>query len=572
MAAADRKRDKAKPTDPVTAYARDVLENKIAAGGLVKAACRRHVQDLKTAAKRGWCFDVDRAMRAIEFFPAACVHYKGAAAGQPFVLEPWEAFIIGSAFGWVSIETGLRRFRVVYVEIPRKNGKSALAAGVGLYLLVFDGEAGPEVYSAATKREQAAIVWGDAAKFVRKSASLTRRLQVYKHSIISPANDGVFVPLSADDKTMDGLNPHGVVIDELHRHPSRAIVDVLETAQGAREQPLQLEITTAGKDVESVCWDHHDYTVKVNDGTFDDDRWFGYIAAADKGDRWNDERTWAKANPNLGVSKSLEYMRTQFTSAKNQPAKQSEFKRLHLNKWTEEAGGFFDMEKWNACATPVDDAKLAGRECIMGFDLSSKIDITALVELYVPTKDDPLWYVRPTFWVPQAKVDEAKAGDAKDRVPYHLWHERGLIRATEGNVVDYNAMFGVIVERADLVHVRQIGFDPWNATQIANDLAAEGFEMVEVGQGYKSMTEPTKKLTELVLEGLVAHGGHPVLRWMASNFSVATDDAGNQKPSKRMSRQRIDGIVAIIIALNRAIALAGTDGPSVYDTRGVFAL
>jgi phage terminase large subunit-like protein len=563
---------KDKPADPVTAYAQRVIAGEIVAGELVKAACRRHLADLETAEARGWNFNLAKAMRAIEFFPTACQHYKGDFAGAPFVLEPWEAFIIGSAFGWVSIETGLRRFRVVYVEIPRKNGKSALVAGVGLILLVFDNEAGPEIYSAATKRDQARIVWGDAAKFVRKSKALSRRITLFQHSMLCPGNDGIFVPLSADDKTMDGLNPHGTLIDELHRHPSRAIVDVLETAQGARAQPLQFEITTAGNNVESVCWDHHEYSVKVNDGTHEDDRWFAYIAAADKTDDWRKEETWRKANPNLGISKSLDYMRSQYTSAKNQPAKQTEFKRLHLNIWTEEAGGWMSMDKWNACAGEVTDERLRGRDCFGGIDLSAKVDVTAYVEVYPPTPADPVWLVRPTLWVPEAKVLEARQGEARDRVRYDLWEERGLIRATPGDVVDYNAMFDEILARSEIVKIRQIGFDAWNATQLANNLLAEGFELVEVGQGFKSMSEPTKKLMELVLAGLIAHGGHPVLRWMASNMSVKTDDAGNQKPSKRLSRQRIDGIVALIIALQRAIASEPTKGPSVYEERGVIVL
>jgi phage terminase large subunit-like protein len=548
---------KGKLADPATAYAKRIVAGEIPAGKAIVHAAERHLRDLAEGPKRGLRWDLAKALRAIEFFPAVLKHYKGEFAGEPFVLADWEQFIVGSAFGWVHATTGYRRFRVVYIELPRKNGKTALAAGICLILLVFDGEEGAEVYAAATKRDQARLVWGDAAKFVRKSSALTRRINVYRHSMIVPMTNSVFLPLSADDKTMDGLNPHGVVIDELHAHPNRAIVDVLETAQGARRQPLQVEITTAGKDVESVCYEHHDYALKVLDGTFDDDALFAFIAAADKGDDWKSEETWRKANPNLGVSKNLDYMRSQMRSAVNQPAKQREFKRLHLNIWTEEAGGALVMDKWNACDGPVDDELLVGRECFVGVDLSSTTDVTAAVELFPPTLADPFFRIRPNFWVPQAKVDAAAAGELGDRVPYHLWLETGLIRATEGDVVDYDAMLALLLARREQVKIREIGFDPWNATQLANNLQAEGFACVEVRQGYKTMSEPTKFLQELILKRKLAHGGNRVLRWMASNLSVVTDDAENQKPSKRISRQRIDGIVALIIALQRHIALNG---------------
>lgn len=560
--------------DPVGDYARKVIGGKIPAGKWVKLACVRHIRDVKRAASLGLRFDRALAMRSIEFFPKVLRHYKGEWAGKAFELSPWQKFIVGSLFGWIVIATGLRRFRTAYLEVPRKNGKSALVAGIGLILFLFDNEPGAEIYAAATKRDQAKIVWGDAERFVARSPALARRVQVYKGSLLYPDADAVFIPLSADHTTMDGLNPHGVLIDELHRHPSRAIVDVMETAQGARRQPLQVEITTAGDNVNSVCWDHHDYTEKVLEDLLpvEDLTWFGYIAAADKDDNWTDPKTWAKANPNLGISKKLEDLKLNCERAKNQPAAQRDFKRLHLDIWAEGAGGWMPMSFWNACAAAVDPELLKGRECTAGLDLSSTADLTAYVELYAPTPADPLWRVLPFLWVPEAKVIEAKHGIERDRVRYDLWQERGFVRSTPGNVIDYRAIFNCIVdERAPQVKIREIGFDPWAATQISNDLMDEGFNMVEVRQGFKTLSEPTKKLMELVLGGQIAHGGHPVLRWMAANVSIDKDPADNHKPNKAKSRHRIDGIVALIIALSRAIGkkVETESNVSVYATRGI---
>lgn len=555
--------------DPVTDYALAVMTGEIVAGRLVWLACYRHLHDLMDGAARGYVFDLAKALRAIEFFPTALVHYKGSAfAGEPFELAPWEQFIVGSLFGWVRADTGLRRFNIAYIELARKNGKSALAAGIGLILFVFDNEPGAEVYTAATKRDQAMIVWKDAKKFVEKSPELRRRIQCYRFSLIAPACDAVFLPLAADADTMDGLNPHGVIIDELHAHPTRAVVDVMENAQGARTQALQVEITTAGNSIESVCWDHHEYVVNMLDGLHDDDAWFGYIAALDEGDDWKDEAVWIKANPNLGVSVFVDNLKKTVKTARNQPAKQLDVKQKRFNIWSEGAGGWMRMDRWNDCAKRFTPEQLVGRPCYGGLDLSATTDITAYVEVFPPIASDPLWYVLPYFWVPEAKIAEAKDGELGDRVRYDLWHEQGLVFSTGGDVVDYNAVEDWIFRRDELVDLREVGFDRWNATQIINNLTAAGFVMVEIGQGFKDMSPPTKRLMELVLQGLVAHDGNRVLRWMMGNVSIKIDDADNHKPSKRLSRHRIDGPVALLNALARAIAQM-PETESVYATRGI---
>jgi phage terminase large subunit-like protein len=554
--ATSRGKRKAKhANDPVTAFARDVVAGKVVANKFARLACERHLKDLATGPARGLAWDLGKAMRAIEFFPVLR-HYKGkwGRAHEPFNLSPFQQFQIGSIFGWVWAASGLRRFRTAYLEEPRKNGKTAKAAGIGLYLLVMDDEAGAEVYVGATKREQARLVWGDAREFVLRSPALRRRIEPFQHSLIAPASAGKFVPLSAEDKTHDGLNPSGVILDEVHRI-MRSIVDVMKTAQGSREQPLQVEITTAGDNVESVCWEHHEYSKNVLEGLFEDDSWFAYIAAADADDDWTDERTWYKANPNLGISKNLDYMRSEFKGALNKPAEQPEFKRLHLGIWSESAGGWMPMDRWNAAAMKAgDDAHLKGRPCVAGVDLSATTDITAYVELYLPTAADPQWHARPFFWVPQAKVDRSRRGEMGDVVRYDRWLDEGLIFSTPGDVVDYDAVHAWVTKRADDMRLLDIGVDPWNATQFMTDLMNGGFPVVEVRQGYKTLSEPTKKLLELVLANKLRHDGHPAMRWMMSNVSIDRDPADNHKPSKKMSRQRIDGPVALIIALSRGLA------------------
>ncbi len=550
------KRRRKGKADPVTQFALDVVAGKILTNRLARLACERHLRDLENGPKRGLYWDAGLAQRAIDFYPACLRHYKGkwARNAEPFHLSPFQAFQVGSLFGWVWKKTGLRRFRTAYLEEPRKNGKTAKAAGIGLIMLVFDGEPGAEVYSVATKRDQARLVWNDAKQFTLSSSALRRRIQAYRNVLISAANAGRFEALAADDRTLDGLNPSCVILDEVHRI-LRAIVEVMRTALGAREQPLTIEITTAGDDVESVCWEHHEYSVHILEQLFEDDTWFCYIAGADPEDDWTVETTWYKANPNLGVSKDIEYMRAEFQSAKNKPAEQREFKRLHLGIWSEGVGGWMSMPHWKACIEPFDEAMLKGRRCVAGADLSAKVDLTAYTEFYLPTKEDPFWRLLEWFWVPQAKVDAARRGEFGDLVRYDRWLDDGHIFTTPGDVVDYDSVLNFIVGRKAF---EEIGVDPWGATQFTTDLQNEGLLPVEVRQGAKTMSEPTKLLLELVLMGKLKHRGHPVMRWMMANVAVKLDDNNNPMPSKRMSRHRIDGPVSAIIALSRGIAALGT--------------
>lgn len=547
----------------VTLYAESVQAGETITGLLVAHACARHLRDLETGHERGLRFDDAAAEWAINFF-SILPHIKGEWASDAgrITLAPWQAFIIGSLFGWKRSD-GTRRFRTAYIEVARKNGKSTLMAGLGLLLAFFDDEPGAEVYAAATKRDQAKIVWGDARAMVTRTPQLKSRIKAYVGNLHQSATASKFEPLGADADSMDGLNIHGAIVDELHAHPTRAIVDVLETATGARRQPLITYITTAGFDRHSVCWSHHDYSVKVLEGVFDDDTWFGFVASLDEGDDWRDPAVWVKANPNLGVSVKLDDLERKAARAQQVPSEQQEFRRKHCNEWTESETRWLDLAAWDRGAGPVDEAALVGRVCYGGLDLSSTTDLTALVLVF----PDGLggYDVLCRTWVP---AENLRKRAERDRVPYPLWRDQGYITATDGNVVDYDAVEAAVMELAERYDLRELAIDRWNSTGTQTRLDANRITVVPFGQGFASMTAPTKEVERLVLEGDLRHGGHPVLRWAASNVVVQMDPSGNLKPAKDKSTERIDPIVALVMAVGRAMVHLD----SVYDTRGLRTL
>ncbi len=561
----------APPLSPVTDYAERVIGGEIVTGKLVRLACERHIRDLRN--KRGLVFDEDAADEVIAFFENL-THSKGEWAGTLVILEPWEKFILGSVFGWKRAD-GTRRFRKSYSELARKNGKSLLAAGVGLKLAFFDGEPGAEVYAAATKRDQAKIVWGEARRMVKASAGLRARIVTLVANLNSEATNSKFEPLGADEDSMDGLNIHGVIIDELHAHKNRKTYDVLNTATGARRQPLMFIITTAGFDRESICYQEHDYGVKILEGIIEDDTFFAYIATIDEGDSWADPAVWVKANPNLGISVKPDKIAEAVAKAQQVPGEQNALLRLHFDVWTEQAAHWMDMAIYDECAGPVDALALRGRMCFGGLDLSSTTDITALA-LWFPALDaDDTAACLMYFWVPEEGM---RRRAERDRVPYDVWSREDYIEATEGNVVDYDVIRRTITggddraaqadSLASLYNIRELAIDRWNSTQLQTQLMGDGLTVVPFGQGFASMTAPTKELERLVLERGFRHGGNPVLRWMMSNVSVRQDAAGNLKPDKEKSSEKIDGPVALIMAVGRAMVHDGDDGKSVYDTPG----
>jgi phage terminase large subunit-like protein len=546
-------------TDPVSAYAWDVLKGRVVTGSLVRLACERHFRDLAEAEKKGFVWRPDIAAYAIRFVEF-CRHSKGEWAGQRITLSPWQSFVRGSAFGWLR-KDGLRRFRVVYEEVARKNGKSTSAAAVALKCLVADDEPGADIFSAATKKDQARIVFDEARRMVMRSEDLQKIVSVYRASLAVDTTLSSFQPLSSDDRTLDGLNPHAIIIDELHKHKNRAVLDVLDTAMGSRRQPLLWIITTAGDDnPESVYAQEHTYAENVVSNNFVDDEWFVFIATLDVGDRWDDPKVWIKANPNLNVSVKLDDLTRQCRAAKNNPAKQMEFKRLRLNLRTASASQLITGLVWDANSLgPFDPAELHGRRCFAGLDLSSKIDLSAWVKLFPPIEPGDRWRVVARFWMPSETVAEKSD---RDQVQYRRWITDGLIEVTEGNIIDHTEIQNAVLEDARIFDIAAIGYDPWNATQLVVSLLGAGLPMNDFVQGYRSYTAPTKELLAWLLAEKLDHGGNPVLRWMALNMRVVTDKNDNQMPTKKASIGRIDGAAALIMAIGRSMVddSAGLEG------------
>lgn len=557
-------------------YAWDVLRGRVVTGELVRLACERALRDHEPAggAARGLVWRPDRVDRVLRFFPLLC-HWQGEWAGQPFTLEPWQQFILAELFGWYRAD-GKRRFHSAHAEVARKNGKTELLAGVGLYMLTADDEAGAQVYTAATKRDQAAIMHESAVRMVRASKPLSRRLQLFKTSILDQRSASTFKPLGADSKTLDGLNAHCALVDELHAHPSGELYSVLETSMGARRNPLIFSITTAGDDVSSFCYSQREYGERVLRGTLDDDSAFFYIASLDDGDDWRDPKLWPKANPNLGVTIRAEELAEKVEQAKEAPHRQNQIRRYRLNQWVRQTTRWLDLAKWDACAGELMPAELErsneGRIGFGGLDLASTTDVAALAIVFPPDDlDTGTFDVIWRYWIPEDGIVE-RSKQAK--VPFNRWEAEGWILATPGGVTDYADI------RSEIIHlgreryaVKQIAFDPWNATSLSTELSEEGFEMVKVGQNFSGISEAMKQLERLILSGRIRHGGHPVSRWMADNIEARERDGAIRpvKPNSKMSTKKIDGMVALMMALDRAMRRAPSTS-SVYDERGLFVL
>ncbi len=522
------------------------------------------IPDYDPYATAGDCkIDYKAAWDAINFFPKYLKHVKGEMAGQPFVLEPWEQAIVGNLFGWKRADGKTRRYREAFVFVPRKNGKTCLVAGLVLYVLFCDKEPGAEIYSAAADREQATLVFEQAKGMVLQSPALASRAKIYVKAITWEKVNGSYKAISAEANTKHGYNTHLAIIDELHAQPNRDLVDVLMTSTGARRQPLIIHITTSDYDRESICNEKYDYASKVRDGIFEDRSFLPVIYEASRDDDWTDPNVWARANPNLDVSISQEYLDRECRRAQESPTYENVFKRLHLNIRTEQDVRWLQMPKWDACAGEVDPKVLEGQICYAGVDLSSTTDVTALVLAF--PGEDGRYALLPFFWVPG---ENAHKRERADKVPYVTWARQGLVTLTDGNVVDYDRIRTTFGELNTKYNIKQIAIDRWCATHLITQLQGDGFDVVPFGQGYASMSAPTKEFEKLVLGGQLSHGGNPVLRAMASNVTVEQDAAGNLKPSKAKSTERIDGIVASIMALGVSMA-AEVTCPSVYETRGV---
>lgn len=548
-------------------YARDVVRGKIPACAWAKLACQRHLSDLTRSKSKAYPFTFDAAEAArvcgfIELLP----HVKGAKAGTPLILEAWQVFMTAAIFGWVHKKTRLRRFRRVYIEVPRGNGKSAWLSGVGLYLTSADGEPGAEVYSGATTRDQARIVWGTAQQMVRKSPALRDELGVeaLAHAIVQQESGSKFQAVSAEAGTLDGLNIHGGLIDELHAHKTRAVYDVFETATGKRRQSLLLVITTAGTNRQGICYEIRDGLLKVLKGTLEDEALFGIIYTIDDGDDWSDPKVWRKANPNWGVSVMPDIVEQLAKKAIATPSAQPNFQTKHLDVWVNADQAWMDMRHWDACG---DDGRSLeaehGEPCIIGVDLASKVDVSSVALLF--PKPEGVYRLFMRHYVPRAKLDQAGPFD------YQGWALQGRIEVTEGDVIDLDQIEADLLAFSERFTVREIAYDPWQATQMAQHLTANGATCVEYRPTVQNFSAAMKEVEALTRTRKLEHDACPVMGWMVSNVVCHVDAKDNVFPRKERAENKIDGPVALFMAMGRAI-VNPDEGPSIYETQGLMTL
>ena len=510
-------------------------------------------------------YEKKKADRAVAFIENL-KHTKGKWDGKPFWLLPWQEQIVRDIFGIVDAN-GHRQFRTAYIEIGKKNGKSELAAAVALYLLYADNEPSAEVYGAAADRQQASIVFDVAKRMVEKAPALYKRSKIAAATkrIVNYSNAGFYQVLSAEVGTKHGLNVSGLVLDEVHAQPNRKLYDVLTKGSGdAREQPLYFLITTAGTDKESICYELHTKALDILDGRRVDHSFYPVVYGLADDEDWTDETNWYKANPSLGQTIQIERVRDAFKEAVDNPAEENVFKQLRLNMWVSSLTRFIPEQINDLGNEPVDMAALEGRDCYGGLDLSSTGDITAFVLMFPPRDETEKYVMLPFFWIPE---DTIPIRVRRASVPYDVWHQQGYINATEGNVIHYDYIEKFIEDLGTKYHILEIAFDRWGAVQMTQDLEGMGFTVVPFGQGYKDMSPPTKEFYKLLMEGRIIHGGNPVMKWMSGNVVVDTDPAGNIKCTKAKSPEKIDGIVAAIMALDRCIRHENTS--SVYDERGL---
>lgn len=511
-------------------------------------------------------YDKKKADRAVTFIENLC-HTKGKWAGTPFWLLPWQEQLIRDIFGIVKPD-GNRQFRTAFVEICKKVGKSELAAAVALYLLYADNEPSAEVYGAAADRQQASIVFDVAKQMVEMSPALMKRSKLMGATkrIVNYSNAGYYQVLSAEVGGKHGFSVSGLVFDEIHTQPNRQLYDVLtKGSSDARQNPLHFIITTAGNDRHSIAYELHTKAVDILEGRRVDPTFYPVVYGLKDDEDWEDEANWYKVNPSLGYTVDIERLRDAYREAKQNPADEVTFKWLRCNMWVSSTVAWIPDAIYMRGNEPIDVDALAGRDCYAGLDLSSTGDITALVLIFPPRNEDEKYVLLPYFWIPEETIPRRVKANS---VPYDIWEKQGYIMSTEGNVIHYDFIEKFIMDLSEKYHILEIAVDRWNATQMIQNLEGEGFTIVPFGQGFSSMSAPTKEFYRLLMEGRIIHSGNPVLRWMAGNVVIDTDPAGNIKVTKAKSKEKIDGIVAAIMALDRCIRQEGQSG-SVYDERGL---
>ncbi len=557
-------------------YAERVLSGEIVAGELVRLSCQRFLNDLEHGPERGVYFSEDRAQHILDFYNFV-PHVKGALAGKPIELMAWDIFILINLFGFVipliDEMTGeqmfdddgdaimVRRFRTAYNEVARKNAKSTLSSGIGLYMTGADGEGGAEVYSAATTRDQARIVFDDAKNMIKKAPrSLGRLFGHVKLNIHQERTASKFEPLSSDANNLDGLNIHCGIVDELHAHRTRDVWDVLETATGARLQSLLFAITTAGSNKEGICFEQRDYAIKVLRGVVDDDTYFAVIYTLDEDDDPFDEKNWPKANPGLGICKRWDDMRRLAKKAKEQIAARPNFFTKHLNIWVTAESAWMDMDRWGKCGDIAPDEELVNWPLWVGIDLANKIDICAAVKTWLAPNGHT--HTKSKFWLPEGRLETAPKHISE---LYRKWADAGYLDLTDGDVIDHGYIKAEVEAWVKGESLKEIAFDPWSATQFSLALAEEGLPLVEVAQTVKNLSESMKSVQADVYGSKIHHDGNPVMTWMMSNVTVKPDKNDNVFPNKSTPENKIDGPVALFTAKSRLLVNGGDDKQDLTD-------
>lgn len=544
--------------DPVTEYARRVGDGRIVAGPHVRDACARHLRDIKDGPSRGLKWDLVEAREVFRFYEEILRLNGGEFEGRAFELHLSQKFIVGSIFGWKAPD-GYRRFRVAYIEQGKGNGKSPLVAGIGLKMLVADGEPRAEIYAAATKKDQAQILFRDAVAMVDLSPDLDRTLKRAggkgrEWNISDPDSASFFRPVSSDD-AQSGPRPHCALLDEVHEHKSGLMIEMMRAGTKGRRQALIVMITNSGTDRQSVCWQYHEYACRVASGMEENDAFFGFVCALDQDDDpFVDDTCWVKANPLLGVTFPRKYLDEQVREARGMPSKESKVRRLNFCQWVEALNPWLSHERWTAARdADYDDALLVGRRCYGGLDLSSTTDLTSFVLLFEPTDTDPHWRQKAWFWLPTATLKGEKRRDYPDQL--HAWRAAGWIEATPGSAISKLVVLARLVALCARYDVQSIGYDRWRIEDLKMLMSDEGVELPlePFGQGFKDMAPAVDEYERMIISGELRHDGNQVMTWNAGSAVLDTDPAGNRKPTKAKSTGRIDGIVASVMAAGQTL-------------------
>lgn len=547
---------------PAEQYAADVRDGKIIACHWVKRAVERYYSDLDNAIDKGWVFSRQHAIRAISFIEKLC-HVKGRWAGERLKLEPWQLFITWNIFGWLMADTMKRRFLTAYTEVARKNGKTTWAAGIALYMEFADKEIGAEVYSVAAARDQARICFDTARSMVQRCA-LNELASVYTNAITFERNGCTYQPLSSDAGNLDGKNSHCVIVDEYHAHKTDEVVDVMTTSVGAREQPLIFFITTAGKNTAAPCYAYRKRMCDILDGVIEADRDFAIIYTLDDAEDVDNPDNWVKANPCLGASLSMEWLAEQYRTMRTSPLKEANILTKTFNMWVDAPEVWISDKLWAGIVSEVPAESLPGKPCIMAIDLANVNDYVAVVKLFREAgRYQYLW----RFYIPEDKY-KARYDIQRENANIAEWVRRGYVTVTPGNVIDDSYILADIDEDMQTYNVETVAYDPWNSKHVATQIAERGANIVPFTQTIGNFALPTKEFERLVGMGLIDHYNNPVARWMLSNVVIREDVNGNKRPDKGRSSEKIDGIVAAIMALGQALS-DDIDTASVYESRGL---